>query len=324
MDWLKLKSRLLAEGTTRLTGADAAPYTSSSAAGPGAGGSGSIFFSNGKGRVRLSLDPGSPVELVHVGGGKAFLKMNGMEIEGCLQPIALHCPRQAYITLSGGCVYRCRYCEVPFVASGRKTTEQIEVMVGSVSDRIDAISITSGVLYDLQEEEDYVLEIVRRLQIFGIPIGVSIFPGEQTAARLHESGVVEVKFNIEAATPEIFARMCPGLEWDQVWRALERSVPLFGRGHVFSNLIIGLGETDVDVENCIQHLCAKGVIPVLRPLSPGGELKSWHRPSAERLVRLFSLHKRVLKEYGLDPRSAVSMCVACTGCDLVPGKDGPL
>jgi biotin synthase-related radical SAM superfamily protein len=324
MDWLSLKARLLAEGTARLTGAEAAPYISSSAAGPGAGGAGSVFFSTGKGRVRLSLDHESPIELVHLGAGKAVLKFDGREIEGYLQPVALHCPRQAYLTLSGGCVYRCKYCEVPAVTSGRKNPEQIEAMVESVADHIDAISITSGVLYDVQDEENYVLAIIRRLQTFGIPLGVSIFPGQHTAERLYASGVTEVKFNVEAATQEIFTGMCPGLDWRSVWKALEISVPLFGRGHVFSNLIIGLGETDEEAEHCIRVLCETGVIPVLRPLNPAGDLKTWKRPSVERLIRLFSIHKRALKDAGLDPRAAVSMCVACTGCDLVPGRDAPL
>jgi biotin synthase-related radical SAM superfamily protein len=323
MEWLRLKARLLAEGTVHLKGSDAAPYISSSAAGPGAGSGGSVFFSTGRGRVRLSLDPKSPIELVHLGAGKAILKLDEQDIEGHLQPVALHCPRQAYITLSGGCVYRCRYCEVPSMNSGRKTPEQVEALVRSVADRIEAISITSGVQYKLEEEEDYVLAVVRRLLTFGIPLGVSIFPSKRSPERLYTSGVAEVKFNIEAATPEIFAAMCPGLDWNSVWRALEISVPLFGRGHVFSNLIIGLGETDEEAAHCIGALCGKGVIPVLRPLNPAGELKNWERPSAERLIRLFSIHQQALKKAGLDPRAALTMCCACTGCDLVPGRDAP-
>jgi biotin synthase-related radical SAM superfamily protein len=324
MDWLRLKSLLLEAGTARLAGVDAAPYISSSIAGPGAGSGGSVFFSTGKGRVRLSLDPNSPVEITHLGAGKAFLNLHGREIGGYLQPVALHCPRQAYITLSGGCIYRCRYCAVPHAMVGRKTIAQIETMVESIADQIDAISLTSGVLHSLAEEEDYAIDVVRRLSKFGIPIGVSIFPGELTADRLYNAGVAEVKFNIEAATPEIFEYMCPGLDWDHVWRALERSVQLFGRGHVFSNLIVGLGENDMDVEISIRMLCDKGVIPVLRPLNPAGELKAWNRPSADRLIQLFSIHKQALKNAGLDPRAAISMCAACAGCDLMPGRDDHL
>jgi biotin synthase-related radical SAM superfamily protein len=324
MDWLGLKARLLAAGTARLTGSGGEPFISASTAGPGAGSSGSIFFSTGSGRVRLTLDPESPVEVEHRGGGRAVLRYDGLTIGGMLEPVALHCPLQAYITVTSGCIYRCRYCEVPAVAAGRKTPEQIDEMVVSVADRIDAISITSGVLASVEEEEEYVCAIIRRLLRFGIPIGVSIFPGEATAERLHDLGVAEVKFNVETATRDLFAVMCPGLDWDMVWRALRRSVGLFGRGHVFSNLIIGLGERDGEVEDCIRTLCGIGVIPVIRPLNPAGELSSYARPTAERLLRIYGIHSRLIREAGLDPRDSLTMCPACTGCDLVPGRDGPL
>lgn len=324
MDWLELKARLLATGTARLTGEDGEPYISVSTAGPGAGSGGSIFFSTGNGRVRLTLDPGSPVVVEHQGGGAAVLHYDGQTVRGLLEPVALHCPRQAYITVTSGCVYRCRYCEVPAVAAGRKTPEQIEQMVAAVAARIDAISITSGVLASVEEEEEYVVAIIRRLHRFGIPIGVSIFPGEATAERMHGLGVAEVKFNIETATRDLFSAMCPGLDWDMVWNALRRSVDLFGRGHVFSNLIIGLGERDGEVEECIRALCGIGVIPVIRPLNPAGELSSYTRPAAGRLLLIYGITSRLLREAGLDPRDSLTMCPACTGCDLVPGRDGPL
>jgi biotin synthase-related radical SAM superfamily protein len=324
MDWPGLKARLLAQGTARLSGEPAGPYQSSSTAGPGAGTGGSVFFSCGRGRVRLAIDPESTIEIIHFGSGRAILKDGTVEIQGMLEPVALHCPRQAYITVTSGCIYRCRYCDVPAIAAGRKTPGEIEAMVEAVKDRIDAISLTSGVLENIDEEEEYVLAVVRRLKRFGLPIGVSIFPGEHTADRLHALGVAEVKFNVEAATPDLFSTMCPGLPYDAVWNALERSVNLFGRDHVFSNLIIGLGESDEEEKFCISALCAIGVIPVLRPLNPAGAMSGYSRPSAERLLRLFAFHTNALSSAGLNPSRALTMCAKCTGCDLVPGRDAGL
>jgi len=324
MDWPGLKARLLAEGTARLSGEPAHPFRSSSTAGPGAGTGGSVFFSCGRGRVRLEIDPESPIGITHLGAGRAILKDGDIEIPGILEPVALHCPRQAYITVTSGCIFRCRYCEVPAIAAGRKTPDEIESMVEAVRDRIDSISLTSGVLASIEEEEGYVLQVVKRLQRFGLPIGVSIFPGPHTPKRLHAGGVAEVKFNIEAATGELFTAMCPGLPYDAIWDALKRSVTLFGRDHVFSNLIIGLGESDEEVESCISALCALGVIPILRPLNPAGALSGFSRPNAERLTRLFTYHSRSLSAAGLNPGRALTMCVACTGCDMVPGRDALL
>jgi biotin synthase-related radical SAM superfamily protein len=196
-------------------------------------------------------------------------------------------------------------------------------MVRAVRDQIDAIAITSGVVTDIREEEAYVMSVVKALIPLGIPIGVSIYPTPETPRRLHELGVAEVKFNLETATPELFACLCPGLDRDLMWQVLKESVLLFGRGHVFSNVIIGLGESDEEMKSCIRALTEIGVIPVLRPLNPAAELAGFERPSPERLIRLADFHRRALDKAGLDPRQAISMCTFCTGCDLVPGRDIP-
>ncbi len=321
MDWLELKAALLEAGEARLTGVPADQYISHSAAGPGAGGSGSVFFALGDRRVRLEVGSGGPVEIIHAGSGAAVLSIDGIRITGRLEPAGLHCPRQAYITVSGSCIFRCRYCPVPAIRGGRKTGDEITGMIERVRGDIDAISITSGVAESIEEEESCVAALVERLVVYGIPIGVSIYPTSRSPELFHGLGVAEVKWNIEAATPEIFCRLCPGLDYGRIRSALARSVPLFGRGHVFSNVIVGLGETDEEMEDCIRDLAGMGVIPVLRPLNPVAGMKGESRPTRERLLKLFRVHESVLSDAGLDPCAARTMCSACTGCDLVPGRD---
>ncbi|MDK2889530.1 MAG: hypothetical protein PWR21_161 [Methanoculleus sp.] len=322
MEWKRLKARLLEAGTVRLSGEPAEPYVSRSAAGPSAGTPGSLFFSPGDGRrVRVGIDERSSIEVVHRGGGVADLLIDGDVVAGRLEPAALHCPRQAYITVSGTCIFCCRYCPVPDLPGRRKGIAEVVEMVASVADRIDAIAITSGVASSIEEEEAYVLEVVAALRPFKLPIGVSIYPRPGTPARLHALGVAEVKFNIEAATPDLFSEMCPGLSWDAVWESLSSSVALFGKDRVYSNVIVGLGETDEDLERVMEDLAAIGVIPVLRPLTPAASLAGRSRPSADRLLSLCETHERILRQAGLDPRRALTMCAACTGCDLTPGRD---
>lgn len=316
----ELKAALLAVGKARLTGIDATPYISSSSAGPGAGGEGSIFFSTGSMRVRFSRSGTSPIEIIHSGEGAATLRYGKIELSGRLDPVGLHCPEQAYITVSSGCIFNCHYCNVPRLPKRRKSTGEIHAMVKAIKDRIDAISITSGVFSDINEEEDYVCEVVRDLASFGLPIGVSIYPTEETPGRLYNLGVKEVKFNLECATPELFASLCPGHDRDLIIRVLRKSVELFGRDHVFSNVILGLGETDEEMNACITELTSLGVIPVIRPLNPIAGFSGSNRPDAERLLRVAGYHETALRGEGLDPRNALTMCVRCRGCDLVPGE----
>jgi biotin synthase-related radical SAM superfamily protein len=321
MRWKDLKARLLAVGRARLTGEPAEHYIARSAAGPGAGGNGAVFFAVGNQRVKLAISPESSVEIAHCGNGNADLFFEGQHISGRLLEPGFHCPDQAFITVTGSCIYSCRYCSVPRIGGKRKTIEEIVSMVESVRDRIHAISITSGVLASIEEEEAYVLEVVKHLSSYNLPIGVSIYPAAGTPDRLKKLGVSEVKFNLEAATPELFSQMCPGLDYGLLWQVLDRSVQLFGKNRVFSNVIIGLGETDAELETCVKTLAAHGVIPVLRPLNPVAGLAGMERPVAERLKKFFAIHQKALASAGLDPRLAMTMCTNCAGCDLVPGRD---
>jgi biotin synthase-related radical SAM superfamily protein len=321
MQWTDLKARLLSAGSVRLSGEPADPFIARSSAGPGAGGGGAIFFAMGSHRVKLALDPLSRIEIVHRGNGVADLCYEGTFTRGRLLEPGFHCPDQAFITVTGSCIFSCRYCTVPRLGGRRKTIEEIKGMVESVRHRVGAISITSGVLESIEEEESYVLEVVDHLRVYDLPIGVSIYPTTNTPDRLKELGVAEVKFNLEAATPGLFAKMCPGLDYSLLWQALDRSVQLFGKNRVFSNIIVGLGETDMELETCIKNLTSLGVIPVLRPLNPVADLAGTPRPSAERLKKIFAIHEKALAAAGLDPRLAVTMCTNCTGCDLVPGRD---
>lgn len=322
MEWKRLKAELLTGGGVRVEGAPVDRYTSSSSAGPGAGGGGSVFFSDGTHRVRLSLNQKSTITLIHQGDGDALLCRGDEAIRGRLEEIGLHCPRQAYITVTGSCSFQCRYCPVPSLKGRRKTPSEVVAMIEAVADQIDAISITSGVLSTCDEEEDYICtEILPLLRRFNLPIGVSIYPTEKTPGRLHALGVSEVKFNIETATEELFSLNCPGLKRSAIWKALIDSVPRFGRGHVFSNLIIGLGESDQEAYACIDELTAAGVVPCLRPLNPVAGLTNAERPTPERLLRLAAHHARALEREHLDPNLALTMCTTCTGCDLVPGRD---
>ena len=78
------KARLLEAGSARLSGEPADDFIAKSTAGPGAGGKGSVFFAMGGHRVKLALNPASPVEIIHRGDGIADLYFGGRLISGRL------------------------------------------------------------------------------------------------------------------------------------------------------------------------------------------------------------------------------------------------
>lgn len=321
MGWTELKANVLARGGCRIEGALPPHAVAVSTAGPGAGTAGMVFFESDGRRVKLPVDEGGPSVLTVEPDGTATLSCDGETCRGDIEKVGLHCPRQAYITVSESCRYRCRYCAVPGRRGRRKSVEECVALVGSVLDRVDAIALTSGVAESIPDEEEHVCAVVEALRRFDLPIGVSILPAPHTPARLFALGVSEVKFNLEAATPAIFAECCPDLSYADILGALSASVPLFGRGHVFSNVIVGLGETDRELGACVDLLAGMGVVPVLRPLTPVAGCSGYARPDAARLARAAHHLADALCMAGLDPSGALSMCGACTGCDLAAWRD---
>lgn len=295
-------------------------------AGPGAGGS-SIFIRSGGRRVRLSINPASPLRVVPDGDGVAVVHDKETITRGSIEPPLCHCPEQAYITVSERCTFDCKFCPVPKLDGGIKDTETVARMVeeAAASGSLSAISLTSGVAGTPEQEVERMAAVVRELRArFDLPIGVSVHPTADSTAVLRSAGADEIKYNVETMDPALFARVCPGLSLPFILDALEGAVEAFGRNAVFSNFIIGLGEEDGMVRDGVTYLAELGVIPILRPISASplraGEI-AVERPSAERLLRLAVMTRETLERHDLDPRRARTMCLPCTGCDLTPFWD---
>ena len=301
---------------------------SSSSAGPGTGLK-SIFFRSGDHRVRLEINKESPLKMVKANSYFVILKDNKELVRGELEQILAHCPQQAYITLSERCVYDCKFCSVPKLQGRIKTLEEVIAIVEHArkSGGLKAIALTSGIAHSPEEEIDRVIEVVKALRKYNLPIGASVHPTKDSSQRLKEAGVVEVKYNVETMDREIFERVCrgrKGFSLDFILESLRDAVQVFGKNRVFTNIIIGLGETDECVREGVEYLAKMGVIPVLRPITipplRKDELVAT-RPSAERLLKLTKMTREILYTYGLRVDVAETMCLPCTGCDLTPYRD---
>lgn len=303
-----------------------AAKTTIPSAGPGAGLE-SFFFKSGGHRVRLSINKNSPLRVVRCCTDVAIIKDKETIVTGKLEPALSHCPEQAYLTLSGRCVYDCKFCPVPKLDGEVKLPDKILQLVEEArqSGQLRAISLTSGVEKSPEDEVKRAVQMVRALRKqYDIPIGVSVYPTDTSSEELKAAGATEIKYNVETMDPEIFARYCPGLSLEYVLISLEKAVNIFGRNRVSSNFILGLGESDECVLGGVTRLVEMGVIPNLRPISPhplrAGEAKV-ERPSAERLLKLARATKKVLEDQGLRADLAETMCLPCTGCDITPHRD---
>ncbi len=295
-------------------------------AGPGAGLE-SFFIKSGGHRVRLSINKNSPLKVARCCSDVVVIKDGKPIVTGQLEPALSHCPDQAYLTISGRCIYDCKFCPVPKLDGDVKVPDEILDMVEEArrTGRLKAISLTSGVEKSPEEEVGKAVSIVRALRsLYDLPIGVSVYPTDTSSEELKEAGATEIKYNVETMDSEIFARTCPGLSLEYVLKSLEKAVKIFGRNRVSSNFILGLGESDECVLTGVARLAEMGVIPILRPISPHplrkGEVKV-ERPSAERLLGLARATRKVLEDNGLRADLAETMCLPCTGCDIASHRD---
>lgn len=321
----RIKHQLLAVGSANVTGIPL-PASLSSTAGPGAGKGGSVFFSDGVSRVRLTLDEKGPVHIENY-GDSAILTFEGPEgpvsVEGFVEKTGCHCPKQAYITINEGCIFSCRYCSVPNQEKHIKTPDEIISLIKDACSRdtIECISLTSGVVGTMNEEDARLFTILEKIRVFDLPIGVSVYPTPGLSKRLFELGVFEVKFNLETATEKLFAEMCPGLDWEEVWAALKEAAGVFGKNRVYTNIILGLGESKAEMKACITQCLENGIIPIIRPLTPSAELSDYSRPSAADILDIAEFLQSELPRFGLDMSKARTMCAKCMGCDLTPMTD---
>lgn len=295
-------------------------------AGPGAGLE-SFFIKSGGHRVRLSINKNSPLKVVRCCSDIAVIIDGKPIVTGKFEPALCHCPQQAYLTISGRCVYDCKFCPVPKLDGEVKDLDKILHLVEEAKQtgKLKAISLTSGVEESPEKEVKKAVEIVKTLRArYTEPIGVSVYPTDTSSEDLKEAGATEIKYNVETMDPEIFTMYCPGLSLDYILKSLEEAVKIFGRNRVSSNFILGLGESDKCVISGVNQLAKMGIIPILRPISThplrAKEIRV-ERPSAERLLMLSRISRKILDEQGLRVDHAETMCLPCTGCDLAPHWD---
>jgi len=298
---------------------------SKATAGPGAGGS-SIFLKSDNRRVRLTVNSQSPLRVEPEDEHVVVLKGEEVIARGILERPLCHCPEQAYITLSEKCIYDCQFCPVPKMNGGIKDINKVLQMVDEAhsTGELKAISLTSGVAVSPKKEAKRMVDVVKQLsRKYDLPIGVSVYPTNDSSEELYSAGACEIKYNVETMDPELFHRVCPDLSLYNVLDSLDNAVNIFGRNRVSSNFILGLGESDETVQKGIKLLTGRCIIPILRPISPHPLRKNVkiNRPDAARLLKLGSMLKDMLDCQSLCAEKSRTMCLQCTGCDLTPGKD---
>ena len=337
-DLIRKKAQLILGGDVLLPKGYKMPYRiSRSTAGPGAGKRSAVFSFGGM-RVKkgISHDTGD-FELADNDGilsmtyhGAPFL--DRVEI----RPVVFHSPEQAFFNLDHRCIYNCRFCTSPLLKNDVTkilTNEKIIEMIRGSMEEQDVISValTSGVAVSVRDTVNRMASCVAaiRREFPDMPIGVEPYvDSEEQIASLKRSGATEIKINLETPRKDIFEKICPELDHSLILDMLKQSVNIFGVGKVTTNLIFGMGESDDDLEKCMDMLASFGCVPGLRAI----RLNDMNRDSMknigmipniseDRMIQLAHIQRRILDKHGLTTHTFRTMCFECGCCDLVPFRD---
>ena len=337
-DLIGKKAELVLGGDVKLPEGFEMPFrVSRSAAGPGAGKSSTVFAFD-KFRVKKSISYDSGEFELYINGGGYGLTRNGEPFLAHVElvPVVFHCPEQAFFTLDPRCRFRCAFCTSPLLDRGGVPLTDDEI-VGKIREavktqKVVAVSLTSGVVGTVDDTVDRFVSCVTavRKEFPDMPIGVEPYASSSDhLLRLKRAGADEIKLNLESPSETIFEKVCPDLDWNGIWKLLGEAVGIFGKGKVTSNIIFGMGETDGELEACMERLCAMGVVPTLRALrtsganSPALVAAIGVQPpvTKDRILHLAHMQKTILSKHGLDTLGANTMCLECTCCDIVPFRD---
>ena len=331
-DLILSKAELVSGGAVRLPKDYRPPVIfSRSTAGPGAGNRSLVFSFNGM-RVKKNISDDGEF-LFDPESGTISKDGRVVAEDVSVIPAEFHCPEQAFFNLEQRCMFDCLFCSSPLLerdATKGLDAEKIASMIRGSNETIDSIALTSGVRDSIETTVKRMVECVSRLhkEFPELPIGVEPYVNKtEQIDKFYEAGASEIKINLETATDELFKLFCPSLDRYNIFDMLVHSVDVFGKGKVSSNIIIGLGETDDDVQQIVERLCSMGVVPTIRGLRVGrltSDILSRNgasQPSPQRMIGITKMVKEILTEYDLDTRTFETMCLRCTCCDIVPFID---
>lgn len=340
-DSTRKKAELIHAGRIYIPESLELPYAlSSSTAGPGAGGKALVLDFGGT-RLKLGVtgDESAEFSLARKAEGYQILKGDDIFIDDVtIIPTLLHAPNQAFVNLYDECIYNCAFCPTPVLQDDQRKNRDVDEAAGLVleaaeDDNFESVAITSGVLASPRQTLDDMISVVEKVRsvLPDVDIGVEPYVDcREDLQRLRDAGATEIKINIESYDREIFEKICPELNYDIILEMLGEAVRIFGPGRVATNIIIGLGESNENVVQGIEHFAGMGVVPGLRVL----RLNHLNRDritqalghgvekvSEERMLKMARAHRDILERYGLSALSFKTMCHRCGCCDIVPGRD---
>jgi radical SAM protein (TIGR04043 family) len=226
----------------------------------------------------------------------------------------------------------CQFCAIgQSLAAGktiaRKTPAQLaEVAEAAVRlDHVKHMVMTTGTPNTSDRGSAYLTECAAAIKAkVNLPIQAQCEPPDDFAwfDRMKVAGVDSLGMHLEAADPEVRAKIMPGkasVPLDYYYKAFEASVKVFGRGQVSTYLLAGLGdrlETLVEMCDRLIHL---GVYPFVVPFVPitGTPLAGNAAPDRDFMMALYQQVGAMIQRSDFSATEMKAGCAKCGACSAL-------
>ncbi|MEM9485689.1 MAG: MSMEG_0568 family radical SAM protein [Cyanobacteria bacterium P01_F01_bin.116] len=229
----------------------------------------------------------------------------------------------------------CQFCAIgQSLAEGRtvarKTPQQL-AEVAEAAVRLDGVNnmiMTTGTPNTTDRGAAYLTECAKaiRARVPHLPIQAQCEPPNDFVwfERMRDAGVDSLGMHLEAADPEVRARIMPGkaqVPLFYYFKAFKAATEVFGRGQVSTYLLAGLGDSKETLLDVSERLIDIGVYPFVVPFVPiGGTPLEHHKPpSSAFMYDLYQGIGQMLKHGNLlssDIKAGCAKCGACSALSL--------
>ena len=231
------------------------------------------------------------------------------------------------------CIYwgtddQCGFCGIELTRGEQtipvKTPEQLAEVCTAARDYDGAVDVTltTGSINRRDRGALYISRCAAAIkEASGLPIQVQFEPPDDLAVLEHvrDAGVDAVGIHIETFDPDVLRRVAGGKAKCGVegyFECWERAVEVFGRGHVTTYVILGMGERRELIEEGCRRAIEMGVYPFVVPLRPvpGTLMADTPAPEAGYVASIYRSVSAMLAESGLDHVEAKAGCARCQAC----------
>ena len=139
--------------------------------------------------------------------------------------------------------------------------------------------------------------------------------------RYYDTGIQSLGYAMEVWDEGTYKAICPGksatTSHDEFVESIEKAVEIFGRGHVYVAMVMGLETRETFLEG-IRVLSSLGanVIPFVWAPNPGSKLEGHRAPSAQWYVETILEAAEIVYEYQV-PWGTENHCYLCDGNSLL-------